>query len=108
MKPSQLDLLPGEHVAAMLRKRRFWKRTMSISLTMGVILALLAVSGTVLNIIRAFSTLEKAGGADPSVLARDISEALLITMWTLPPACVGFLLAMVSFIRLLSLPRSKE
>ena len=108
MEPSQLDLLPVAQAAALLRKRGFWKRTMSISLTSGVIFTLLAMSGTVIKMVRAFSTLEKAGGADPSILARDISAALLITMWTLPPACLAFLLAMVSFIRLLSLPRERK
>ena len=108
MEPSQLDLLPVAQAAALLRKRGFWKRTMSISLTSGVIFTLLAMSGTVINMVRAFSTLEKAGGADPSILARDVSAALLITMWTLPPACLAFLLAMVSFIRLLSLPRERK
>ena len=107
-EPSQLDLLPADQAAELLRKRGFWKRTMSISLSVGVILALLAVSVTVINMIRAFSTLEKAGGADPSILAKDISAALLITMWTLPPTCLAFLLAMVSFIRLLSLPRERK
>lgn len=105
---SQLDLLPADQAAVMLRKRRFWKRTMSISLTIGVILALLAVSGTVLNMIRAFATLGKTGAADPSKLAGDISSALLITFYSLPPACLAFLIAMVSFIRLLSLPREPK
>jgi hypothetical protein len=108
MKPSQLDLLPPDQAAELLRKRGFWKRTMSISLTIGVILTLLAISGTVINMIRAFSTLERAGGADPSILARDISAALLVMMWSLPPACLALMLAMVSFIRLLSLPRERK
>lgn len=107
-EPSQLDLLPADQAAALLRKRSFWKRTMSISLTSGVILALFAVSGTVINMIRAFSSLQQTGSADPSKLAGDISSALLITFYSLPPACLAFLLAMVSFIRLLSLPRERK
>jgi len=105
---SQLDLLPADHVAVLLRKRGFWKRTMSISLAIGVILALFAVSGTVLNMIRAFATLGETGAADPSKLAGDISSALLITFYSLPPACLAFLIAMVSFVRLLSLPREPK
>ena len=108
MSASQLDLLPPDQAAELLRKRSFWKRTLSISLTLGVIFALLAASGTVINMIRAFSTLEKSGSADPAALAGDISTALLIGMWMIPPACLGFLLSMVSFIRLLSLPRERK
>ena len=108
MSASQLELLPPDQASELLRKRSFWKRTLSISLTIGVILALMAVSGTVINMIRAFATLEKNGSADPSKLAGDISEALLITMWSLPPACVAFLITMVSFIRLLSLPKTPK
>ncbi len=79
---------------------------MSISLPIGVILALLAVSGFVIKMVNAFSNLEKTGSADPSALATEIAQALLITMWSLPPACVAFLIAMVAYIRILNLPRS--
>jgi hypothetical protein len=106
MSASQLDLLPSSHAAALLRKRRFWKRTMWVSLVPGVILALAAVSGTVISMTGAFSELEKTGAADPAALARDISAAMLITVWTLPPACLAFVFTLVSFIRLLSLPRA--
>lgn len=105
MQPNQLDLLPPDQAAELLRKRSFWKRTLSISLTIGVILALFAVSGTVISMIRAFSTLEKAGAADPSALAGDISMAMLIGMYSALPACLALLISMVSFIRLLSLPK---
>ena len=105
MEPTQLDLLPPDQAAALLRKRRFWKRTLSISLTIGVILALFAVSGTVISLIRAFLTLGKAGTADPAALAGDISMAMLIGMYSALPACLALLISMVSFIRLLSLPK---
>jgi hypothetical protein len=105
MSASQLDLLPPDQAAILLRKRRFWKRTLSISLPIGVILSLFAVSGTVISMIRAFSTLEKDGVADPSALAGEISMAMLIGMYSALPACLALLIAMVSFIRLLSLPR---
>lgn len=59
---------------------------MSISLTIGVILTLLAMSGTVINMIRAFDILEKTGSADPAELTGVISAVLLITIWSLPPA----------------------
>ncbi len=108
MKPSQLDLLPADQAAALLRKRRFWKRTLAISLPIGVILALYAVSGTVISMIRAFSTLEKDGAADPAALAGDISMAMLTGMYSALPACLALLISMVSFIRLLSLPRERK
>ncbi len=108
MSASQLNLLPPEQAAELLRKRSFWKRTLSISLPIGVILALFAVSGTVISMIRAFSTLEKDGAADPSALAGDISMAILTGMYSALPACLVLLLAMVSFIRLLSLPKTPK
>lgn len=105
MIPSQLDLLPVGHSAEQLRKRFFWKRMMWISLIIGVILMLAAVGGYVKSMIHTFSTLQQSGAADPSELANDISSVLLILLWSLPPACLAFLVSMVSFIRLLSLPR---
>lgn len=105
MKPDKLDILSADHAAELLRKRGFWRRTMSMSLRVGIILALLSISGTVIGMIRAFSTLKQTGSADPSKLAGDISQSMLITMWTAPLISLAFLLAMVSYIRLLSLPK---
>jgi hypothetical protein len=106
MSANQLDLLPADQAATLLRKRFFWTRTLWISLVLGVLLALSAVSGTVIRMMGAFLELEKTGAADPAELAGDISEAMLVTLWSLPPACLAFVVTMVSFICLLSLPKA--
>ncbi|QTN34205.1 MotA/TolQ/ExbB proton channel family protein [Akkermansiaceae bacterium] len=105
---SQLETLPPEHAAILIRKKRFWKKTMWISLGVGVMLAMIAVSGTVIKMTAAFSSLQANGSADPSVLAGDISEAMLISLWSLPPALLAFLIFLVSLIRCLSLPKLPE
>lgn len=107
-EPSQLELIPADLAAELLRKRSFWKRTMWISLTIAMVLTLSAAGGYVINMIRAFSKLQQSGAADPAELANDVSSVILILLWSLPPACIAFLLAMVSFIRLLSLPRQHK
>ncbi len=101
----QLDLLPPEHSAELFRKRRFWKRTMIISLVLGAVFAVTAVSGYVLSMTKAFSRLKETGKADPNALAGDISAAMLYFVYSAMPCCLAFVVAMVSLIRLLSLPR---
>jgi len=44
---------------------------------------MLGLTGTVIGMVNAFSTLRTAGAADPSQLAGDISVALLTTLWGL-------------------------
>ncbi len=105
MKPSQLETLPPEQAALLIRKKRFWKTTMRISFWLSIGLTLAAFSGVVIKLIGAFSSLKAAGAADPSVLAGDISIAILTGLWSLPPALLAFLVFIVSLIRSLSLPK---
>jgi biopolymer transport protein ExbB len=44
---------------------------------------MLGLTGTVIGMVSAFSTLESQGAADPAELAGDISVALLTTLWGL-------------------------
>ncbi len=44
---------------------------------------MLGLTGTVIGMVSAFGTLSDTGQADPSVLAEDISVALLTTLWGL-------------------------
>jgi len=44
---------------------------------------MLGLTGTVIGMVSAFSTLSITGSADPSLLAKDISVALLTTLWGL-------------------------
>jgi hypothetical protein len=105
MNTNQLDLLPPELVADLLRKRRFWKKPMNMSLFFGIIVAIISISCTINGMIHAFSSLEKSLGADPSKLAGDISSAMQITLYSIPLAGLGFIICITAFIRLLSLPK---
>jgi biopolymer transport protein ExbB len=44
---------------------------------------MLGLTGTVIGMVSAFGTLSETGSADPSLLAKDISVALLTTLWGL-------------------------
>lgn len=44
---------------------------------------MLGLTGTVIGMVSAFSTLATTGSADPALLAKDISVALLTTLWGL-------------------------
>jgi biopolymer transport protein ExbB len=44
---------------------------------------MLGLTGTVIGMVAAFGTLSETGSADPSLLAKDISVALLTTLWGL-------------------------
>jgi biopolymer transport protein ExbB/TolQ len=105
MDHNQLNLLPPETIAILIRKKRFWKRTMILSFTIASVAVVIYLGGTVLNMMRAFSTLEASGGADPAKLAGDISGAILTTLYSLPIAGLGFLIAIIALIRFLSLPK---
>ncbi|MES2982427.1 MAG: MotA/TolQ/ExbB proton channel family protein [Verrucomicrobiota bacterium] len=71
-------------------KRTFGKLTLIFGI--GIVLPpLLGLVGTVIGMIRAFGELQKAGGADPSVLAGDISIALLTTLWGLGFSALSFI-----------------
>ena len=105
MQPTQLDLLPQEQAALLLRKKRFWKKTMWISLAATLLLVVVGFSGTIIGMVRAFATLEKSGAADPAVLAQDISRTLIVSMVAVPLIALAALLFLVSLIRCLSLPK---
>jgi len=53
---------------------------------------LFGLLGTVISMIRAFSTLSQTGHADPNELAGHMSVALLTTMWGLIFSLVGFVM----------------
>ena len=62
------------------RKIMTWINFLSVIAQAAPMLGLL---GTVIGMVRAFSTLSVVGSADPSLLAGDISVALLTTLWGL-------------------------
>ena len=105
MNPAQLNLLPPEQAALLIRKKRFWKAMMWLSLGAAIVFVLVGFSGTLVGMIRSFANLEESGSADPSALAEEISRSLLIGMITLPLIALSALTFLVSLIRCLSLPK---
>jgi MotA/TolQ/ExbB proton channel family len=103
--PSHLDTLPPEQAALLIKKKRFWKKTMWISLGFVFLVFMLGGSATFIGMIRAFRTLEQSGSADPAVLAGDISNTLIAGMIMLPFIALALLTFLVSLIRCLSLPK---
>jgi biopolymer transport protein ExbB len=70
------------------RKNMMWINYISLVAQAAPMLGLL---GTVLGMVGAFTTLAESGQADPGMLAGDISEALLTTLWGLITAIPALL-----------------
>ncbi len=66
---------------------------------------LIGMIGTIVGMLRAFSTLKTAGTPDPTVLAGDISIALLTTLYGLIYGLVGVLLVSLALYRNLNRER---
>lgn len=62
------------------RKVMTWINYVSVVAQTSPMLGLL---GTVMGMVKAFGTLQETGAADPAILAGNISEALLTTLWGL-------------------------
>ena len=82
------------------RKIRFWKTARWISLALIVLPPIAGISGTVLGMIRAFGELAEDGEADPAILAGDISEAMLTTLYGMLVSLIGVILLIVAIRRL--------
>lgn len=90
---SQIDLA---HVA---RSKKWFGWAAFVCGVIMVAPPMIGIVDTILEMVRAFSTLHKTGGADPSELAGHISVALLTTFW----ASVFSALALIPFIVFLAL-----
>lgn len=101
----QLDLLPHEVVANLLRKRKFWKSAMIISFIIGCALAMFTLRELALYLVRAFSDVEPNGAADPAELANEISTTLVVAIYSLPVAGLAWLISIVSLIRFFSVKK---
>jgi hypothetical protein len=103
MSPNQLDLLPPDQAAILIRKKRFWKRTMWISLAASVFTG---SAGWVYYETSMSRIWISNGNAD---IALHIIEAInvlaIVTYLFMPLTALCFLIYLVSLIRVLSLPK---
>jgi hypothetical protein len=103
MSPNQLDLLPPDQAAILIRKKRFWKRTMWISLASALITGLggFVYHETYMNRISESSDTENIHAYVSSIF--DIM--LIVYFVFIPLAALCFLVFLVSIIRIISLPK---
>jgi ABC-type Fe3+ transport system permease subunit len=91
--------------ATVRQRRKFWFRAIWISLAVVVIPPVLGLAGTVIGMIRAFSTLAEYGEGDPEALAGDIATAMLSTAWALLISALGLLALIAVLVRFFTLPK---
>ena len=91
MQPSQLDILPPEQAAILIRKKLFWTSSLWTS---GIIASVAA-----LNIL-AFLILSKFDRV-PELISENIS----LLVWIIGTGSAALLLLLISLIRCLSLPK---
>lgn len=103
MHPNQLNLLPPDHAAILIRKKRSWKMTMWISFATGGL--------TVLGGVLYYQTrMDLIDSSRKSVnIAADISQMLdvfyIVSVIFIPLTALCFLIFLVSIIRFLGLPK---
>jgi len=100
------EITPEFDAPDVIRKRKFWKRAIWISIICVIIPPIFGVAGTVIGIVNAFETLAETSDADPKALAEDVSVALLTTMYGLIVSTIAFLVLVGVFIRFLKLPKT--
>ena len=86
-------------------KRKFWLRTIWISLTGVLLPPLLGISGTIIGMMQAFGELSKAGEHDAGALADNISTSLYATASGLIISSVAAVVLLVALIRFFTLPK---
>ena len=88
----------------LLKRRRFWGRSMIWAAGFVIVPPMLGAVGTVVGMVRAFGQLGATGQADPAELAGDISIAVQSTMWGSLIAAPAFVFLLISIVRYSSLP----
>ena len=86
-------------------KYRFWKRAIGFSTALVILPWMFGLGGTVIGMLGAFSTLSETGGADPALLASDISTATSTTAIGLVFSAIGWVCLIVSIVKFKNLPR---
>jgi uncharacterized membrane protein YhaH (DUF805 family) len=103
MNRSQLDLLPPDQAAILIRKKRFWKRAIWISLAAAVLSAI----GGYLNYDIGMSGISKSTGGTKSIVCGSKITDIYIYFFR-PLTALCFLIFLVSIIRFLSLPKTAK
>jgi len=75
------DPAAGHATPEMLRRVRFWRRAIRISVAGVLVPPFLGLAGVLIGVQQAFATLSATGQADPAALANHISTSLFSAMW---------------------------
>jgi len=103
MSQSQLDLLPPDQAANLIRKKRFWKKTMWISLAAAVITGIGGLVYYETSMNRIWIPNENDDIASHIIAA--INVLAIVTYIFMPLTALCFLIFLVAIIRVLSLPK---
>jgi biopolymer transport protein ExbB len=104
MKIDKREVDP-DMIETLLKKRRFWKRAIWISIVGIVVPPMFGLLGTVVGMMQAFSELSTTGQADPEAIAGDVSVALVTTMWGLTISLCALFFLIIAVIRIIQLPK---
>jgi len=86
------------------KRRRFWGRTIGISIAGIVLPPLIGLAGTMIAMVRAFEDPSRAEGTGPDTLAADISASMLATTWGLAVSFAAAIVLVVALLRFRKLP----
>lgn len=100
---SPINVYAGDEKLAL--RRKFWLRTIWISVTAVIIPPMFGLARTVIGMVGAFGELSKTGEADPEALAGDISVSLLTTAWGLVISFLALIVLIGATIRFFTLPK---
>ena len=96
--------MPFFELDAAMNKRKTWKRIMWVSIAGIIIPILIAITGVIVGMSRAFETLADGdGSADPGELAKDISISLLSGLYGSVISFIFLILLIVTVIKLRSI-----
>ena len=103
----QFDILPPEQAALLIRKKRFWKKTMWVSLALSLIV-LAAGYGYYEFRTNRISSTQEGTEVNVALLVLDTVETLYICIITVPLASLAFLVFLIALIRFISLPKTPK
>lgn len=103
MHPSQLDLLLPEQAALLIRKKRFWGRTMWISSSTSIVFLFLGLSKPIISLVR---NLLGIPPYDPDLpYGHQISNGIIAFGLAIPIASFFAIIFLIALLRYLSLPK---